>query len=502
MTLNTIPILSLVLWLPLIAAVILLFLSERRAMFAVAVAGTALSLVLSVAVWASFIPGDGMQFRETFDWLPALGIQYALGIDGISLVMVLLNTFLFFLCIIYAWASVNERVKEYLFTMLLLEVGITGVFLALDFVLFYVFWEIMLIPMYVLIGVWGGERRVYATLKFVLYTLFGSLLMLVAILALYFVHGNTTGVFTFNILELTQGTYGEQFQLWAFLAFFLAFAIKVPMVPFHTWLPDAHVEAPTTGSVILAGILLKMGGYGFIRFSLPLFPDASQIAQTAILVLSVVAIIYGALVALMQTDLKKLIAYSSVSHMGFVTLGIFSFTQQGIDGAMMQMFSHGLVTGALFLCVGQLYERTHDRLIANLGGLAHRWPVYAVLFLFFSLASIGLPGLSGFVGEFMVLLGAFVDDIRIFGVLAVFGIILSAAYMLWMYWRVMLGSMKEAHSRLTDLTRLETAVLVAIAVVVVWAGVQPQEFIGLFTADTSGIVQAITASDVTSGLTR
>ena len=496
------PILSLILWLPLIAAVIVLFLSDRRAMFAVSLAGALLSLVLSVLVWASFAPGAGMQFRETFDWLPALGIQYALGVDGISLLMVLLNTFLFFLCIVYAWTSVHDRVKEYLFTMLLLEVGITGVFLALDFVLFYVFWEIMLIPMYVLIGVWGGERRVYATVKFVLYTLFGSLLMLVAILALYFVHGNTTGIYTFDILELTQGTYGERFQLWAFLAFFLAFAIKVPMVPFHTWLPDAHVEAPTTGSVILAGILLKMGGYGFIRFSLPLFPSASQTAQTAILVLSVIAILYGALVALMQTDLKKLIAYSSVSHMGFVTLGIFSFTQQGLDGAIMQMFSHGLVTGALFLCVGQLYERTHDRLIANLGGLAHRWPVYAVLFLFFSLASIGLPGLSGFVGEFMVLLGAFMTGTRIFGVLAVLGIILSAAYMLWMYWRVMLGSLQEAHRRLEDLTRLETAVLVALALVIVWAGVQPQGFIELFTADTSGIVEAIAASGVTSALTR
>ncbi len=489
------PILSLVLWLPLLAAVIVLFLRERRAMFAVAIAGTLLSLALSVAVWAGFAPGAGMQFQERFDWLPALGIQYALGVDGISLLMVLLNTFLFFLCIVYAWASVHERVKEYLFTMLLLEVGITGVFLALDFVLFYVFWEIMLIPMYVLIGVWGGERRVYATIKFVLYTLFGSLLMLVAILALYFVHGNTTGVYTFDILELTQGTYGERFQLWAFLAFFLAFAIKVPMVPFHTWLPDAHVEAPTTGSVILAGILLKMGGYGFIRFSLPLLPDASHVAQTAILVLSVIAILYGALVALMQTDLKKLIAYSSVSHMGFVTLGIFSFTQQGLDGAIMQMFSHGLVTGALFLCVGQLYERTHDRLIANLGGLAHRWPVFAALFLFFSLASIGLPGLSGFVGEFMVLLGAFMAGTRIFGVLAVLGIILSAAYMLWMYWRVMLGTLSDAHRRLQDLTRLETAVLAALALVVVWAGVEPQTFIELFTADTSGIVQAITESE-------
>jgi NADH-quinone oxidoreductase subunit M len=495
---DSIPILSIVLWLPLVAAIVVLFLPERRAMFAVAAAGSALTLLLSIVVWASFESGAGMQFRETFDWLPALGIQYALGVDGISLLMVLLNTFLFFLCIVYAWASVHERVKEYLFTMLLLEVGITGVFLALDFVLFYVFWEIMLIPMYVLIGVWGGERRVYATLKFVLYTLFGSLLMLVAILALYFVHGNTTGVYTFEILELTQGTYGERFQLWAFLAFFLAFAIKVPMVPFHTWLPDAHVEAPTTGSVILAGILLKMGGYGFIRFSLPLFPDASQIAQTAILVLSVIAILYGALVALMQTDLKKLIAYSSVSHMGFVTLGIFSFTQQGIDGAMMQMFSHGLVTGALFLCVGQLYERTHDRMIVNLGGLAHRLPVFAALFLFFSFASIGLPGLSGFVGEFMVLLGAFVTGTRIYGVLAVFGIILSAAYMLWMFWRVMLGSLKEAHQRLQDLTLLETGVLAALAVVTIWAGVQPQLFIGLFSADTSSIVQALTAPEAAS----
>lgn len=499
---DSIPILSLILWLPLVAAVIVLFLPERRAMFAVSIAGTLLSLVLSVAVWVSFESGAGMQFRETFDWLPALGIQYALGVDGISLLMVLLNTFLFFLCIVYAWGSVHERVKEYLFTMLILEVGITGVFLALDFVLFYVFWEVMLIPMYVLIGVWGGERRVYATVKFVLYTLFGSLLMLVAILALYFVHGNTTGVYTFDILELTQGTYGERFQLWAFLAFFLAFAIKVPMIPFHTWLPDAHVEAPTTGSVILAGILLKMGGYGFIRFSLPLFPDASELAQTAILVLSVIAILYGALVALMQTDLKKLIAYSSVSHMGFVTLGIFSFTQQGLDGAIMQMFSHGLVTGALFLCVGQLYERTHDRLIANLGGLAHRWPVYATLLLFFSLASIGLPGLSGFVGEFMVLLGAFMTGTRIFGVLAVLGIILSAAYMLWMYWRVMLGTLKDAHGRLEDLNRLEAAVLVALAVVVIWAGVQPQIFVELFTADTSGIMQGLAESGVSSAVIR
>ena len=342
-------------------------------------------------------------------WIPFFGIQYQVGMDGISLLLVVLTTLLSWISILASFGPIKTRVKEYMIAFLALEVGMLGVFLALDLFLFYIFWEIVLVPMYLIIGIWGGPNRIYATMKFVLYTLVGSLLMLVAILATAFAYQSATGSWdgAFNLLTLRKFGFDTTFQLLCFGAFFLAFAIKVPMWPFHTWLPDAHVEAPTAGSVILAGVLLKLGGYGFIRFALPLYPQAAHDLAGIIVVLSLIAIIYGAIVAIVQPDLKKLVAYSSVSHMGFVTLGIFVFTQQGLQGAIVQMVTHGIITGALFLCVGVIYERTHDRTIANMGGLASRTPVYAAIFGFFMFASVGLPGLAGFVGEFLVLVGTF-----------------------------------------------------------------------------------------------
>ena len=378
--------LSIIIWAPLVGAVLVLLTRSRSSATAVALVASLVTLAATVAVIAGFDrDAFGYQLVEAHDWLPAIGVQYKVGIDGISVLMVLLTALLTPIVIATSWLTINKRVKEYMAAMLVLETGMLGVFLALDLVLFYVFWELVLIPMYLIIGVWGGPNRVYATVKFFLFTFIGSVLMLVAILAIYF---NTQ---TFDVQVLPDRALAESLQGWVFVAFFLAFAIKVPMFPFHTWLPDAHVEAPTGGSVILAGVLLKMGGYGFIRYVLPLTPNAVDDARVWMMALSVIAIIYGALVAMMQRDLKKLIAYSSVSHMGFVTLGIFSQEQVGVDGAIIQMFSHGLVTGALFLCVGIIYERTHTRMFSDLGGMARTMPVYAVVLAFFSLASLGLP---------------------------------------------------------------------------------------------------------------
>ena len=378
----------------------------------------------------------------TVDWIPVFGIQYKVGVDGLSLALVVLTTTLTWISILASFGPIKTRVKEYMISFLILEVGMIGVFLALDLFLFYIFWEIVLVPMYLIIGIWGGANRIYATIKFVLYTLVGSLLMLVAILATAFAYQAAHGGLVDRRLRLRDAARLRRgrrvrrraLEIGAFLAFFLAFAIKVPMFPFHTWLPDAHAEAPTAGSVILAGVLLKLGGYGFIRFALPLFPDAAQTFAPVIIVLSLIAIIYGAIVALVQPDLKKLVAYSSVSHMGFVTLGIFVFTEQGIQGAILQMINHGLITGALFLLVGVIYERTHDRTIAKMGGLAAQMPVYAAVFGFFVFASVGLPGLSGFVGEFLVLVGTF-EVSPIAAAIAAFVMVLGAGYLLYMFGR-------------------------------------------------------------------
>jgi NADH-quinone oxidoreductase subunit M len=425
----------------------------------------------------------GFQLGQTYNWIDAFGIQYKLGVDGLSLALVVLTTTLTWISILASFAPIQVRVKEYMISFLILEVGMTGVFLALDTFLFYIFWEVVLVPMYLIIGIWGGSNRIYATIKFVLYTLVGSLLMLVAILATAFAYqgahgGQWAGAFDFIALREYAGTTGftDGLQLLSFAAFALAFAIKVPMFPFHTWLPDAHVEAPTAGSVILAGVLLKLGGYGFIRYNLSLYPDASHTYAPLIIALSLIAIIYGAIVAMVQPDLKKLVAYSSVSHMGFVTLGIFVFQEQAMDGAILQMINHGLITGALFLLVGVIYERTHDRTIAKMGGLAALTPVYAATLGFFVFASAGLPGLSGFVGEFLALLGTFVVN-PLVAATATFVMILGAAYLLWMFQRVILGEpsafLLGLKHHLSDMTATEILTIAPLAVLVLVFGLFP-----------------------------
>ncbi|HXG04917.1 MAG TPA: NADH-quinone oxidoreductase subunit M [Candidatus Binatia bacterium] len=443
-----------------------------------ALAVSVLTLALAAALYAGFDPGRAdYQFVERVAWVPSLGIAWHVGIDGISLLLVLLTAFLTPIALASAWQAVADRTKEFVVTLLVLETGMLGVFVSLDLFLFFVFWEAMLIPMYLVIGVWGGANRIYAAIKFVLYTMAGSALMLVAILALYYQHGQATGTFTFDLPTITRWVVPPgSGQNLLFLAFALAFAIKVPVVPFHTWLPDAHVEAPTAGSVILAGVLLKMGTYGFLRFCLPLFPDASLTFAPLVLALAVVGIVYGAWVSTVQADLKKLVAYSSVSHLGFVMLGIFALNPQGLVGGLLQMVNHGLSTGALFLMVGMIYERRHTRLIADFGGLWQPMPAFSALFLLVALSSLGLPGLNGFVGEFLILLGAFQVH-RGLAVVAATGIIFAAVYLLWMYQRVAFGPVThEENRRLTDLDLREWAVLAPIVLFIVWIGVYPAPF--------------------------
>ncbi len=462
------PLLSIVVFLPIAGALAALVLRSADAARWLALGTTLATLAASLPLWAGFDRGThAFQFVEEYEWIPTFNIHYAVGVDGISLLLVLLTTCLSPIVVLCSWHAIDKRVKEFMMAVLLMESAMLGVFVALDFVLFYVFWEAMLIPMYLIIGVWGGPNRIYAAIKFFLYTLVGSLLLLVAMIALYVAGGHT-----FSIPDLMGQPYPVAFQFWVFLAFFLAFAVKVPMFPFHTWLPDAHVEAPTAGSVILASVLLKMGGYGFLRFCLPMLPEASALFTPLILVLSVVAIIYGAYMALAQTDLKKLIAYSSVSHMGFVTLGIFVFTVQGIEGAMLQMVNHGITTGALFLCVGLIYDRTHSRQIADYGGLAKTMPIYASMLVIFSLSSLGLPGTNSFVGEFLVLLGTFIAR-PAYAVVASLGVILAAVYMLWMVQRVAFGEANPKNNRHPDLDFRELATVVPLVLAVFWIGVYP-----------------------------
>ncbi len=482
--------LSLTIFMPLVGVLALLFMRSAGPNL-VKGTGVGISLVtfvVSLVLWGAFDPADaGFQFIERVPWIASLNVSYHVGLDGMALLLVVLTTFLTPIALIGTWNSVSRRLREYTIMVLLLEVGMIGVFAALDMFLFYVFWEAMLIPMYFIIGIWGGADRVYAAVKFFLYTLFGSLLMLVAILALgYAATLQPGGEFTTNVLLLYQvgPSLPATVQMWMFLAFALSFAIKVPLFPLHTWLPDAHVQAPTAGSVLLAGVLLKMGTFGFIRYCLPLFPTASWNAMPYVAALSVIGIIYGALVAMVQTDIKKLVAYSSVSHLGFVMLGIFSMTEEGMQGAIIQMVNHGLSTGALFLLVGMVYDRTHTRTIADYGGLAKVMPVFAVALLIMSLSSIGLPGLNGFVGEFLVLLGAFTSaalDSKAYAVVSAFGVILSAVYLLWMYQRVMLGPVRDegkyGGNYVLDLDRREIAVLLPIVLFVVWIGVFPGTFL-------------------------
>jgi NADH-quinone oxidoreductase subunit M len=486
------PLLSAIIFLPSLGAVLAVLITSEELVKRMALLTSALTFLMSLLLFFLFDASTAsMQFFEGYDWIPALGISYEVGVDGISLLLIILTTFLMPLTLLASWDSIQARTREFVICMLFLESGMIGVFAAIDLFLFYVFWEATLIPMYFLIGIWGGPRRIYAAIKFILYTMAGSLLMLVAILALYFLHRQATGEVTFTLYRLLQLELPLSTQRWLFFAFFLAFAIKVPLFPFHTWLPDAHVEAPTPGSVLLAAILLKMGTYGFVRFCLPLFPEASIDATGIIALLAVVGIIYGALMALVQADIKKLVAYSSVSHLGFVMLGIFAFNSQGIDGAVLQMINHGLSTGALFLLVGMLYDRRHTRSIADFGGVAKVMPMFAAFFLVVLLSSIGLPGLNGFIGEFLVLLGAF-QALPTFAVIAALGVILAAVYMLWMYQRVMFGEVIHAENlHLRDLNLREVVVLVPIVVAIVWIGMYPQPFLKRMEASTRAIVERI-----------
>ncbi len=476
------PILSIITYIPAFGAILMALLvpsrnvgAIRKVALGIALADFAASLFL-LPLYKVGVPG--FQLMERIDWIPGLGIQYFMGVDGISLLLVLLTTLLGVLVVLSSFSSITDRVKEYMACLLILQTGMLGVFFSLDIVLFYVFWEVMLIPMVLLIGIWGGKRKIYAAVKFFLYTLVGSLFMLIGFLAIYFTNAAATGVYTFDLLKLLDGSLPEGIQFWAFWALFLGFAIKVPLFPFHTWLPDAHVEAPTAGSVILAGVLLKMGTYGFVRFSLPLLPDATIKAIPFIATLAVVGIIYGALVAWVQPDVKKLVAYSSVSHLGFVMLGLFTLTFQGIQGGVLQMINHGLSTGALFLLVGVLYERRHTRMLDDFGGLAAKMPVFAVFLAIATFSSIGLPGLNGFIGEFLILLGVFKAGMYVFGILATTGIILGAVYMLHMYQRVMFGEIKSEENRnITDMNIREILVLAPIIILIFWIGLYPRPFL-------------------------
>jgi NADH-quinone oxidoreductase subunit M len=479
MSMTSVPLLSILIFFPLLGAVLLLFADRKKTLF-IKVFTLALSLIeFAISIPLFFLFDDkakAMQFVEQAPWFPEWGISYFLGIDGISLLLVLLTTFLTIICVLCSWRSIEDRVKEYHITFLFLETAMIGTLCSLDLVLFYIFWELMLIPMYLLIGIWGGPRRIYAAIKFFLFTMAGSMLMLVAILALYFFYYNATGVHTFNVLELYKANIPLVKQYWLFGAFALSFAIKVPMFPLHTWLPDAHTEAPTAGSVILAGVLLKMGTYGFLRFAIPLFPTAAFDAAPIISTLAVIGIIYGAVVSMMQPDLKRMIAFSSVSHLGYVMLGMFAFNMQGLEGSIYQMLNHGISTGGLFLIVGMVYERRHTRMIADFGGLSKVMPVFAVFFMIITLSSIALPGTNGFVGEFLILLGAFKAN-PVFGILATTGVVLGAVYMLWMFQRVMFGVItKEENRKLKDLGGREVFILVLMCFLIILMGVYPKMF--------------------------
>jgi len=474
------PIISFITFFPLLGALILMMLDkERKELLRVsALIFSLIEFLFSIPVLTSFKMGTHeMQFVEHLPWIESAGISYYVGIDGISLWIVMLTTFLTPICILSSWSYIQKYIKEYMVCLLILETAMLGTLVSLDLILFYFFWEIMLIPMYMLIGVWGGPRRIYAAIKFFIYTAAGSVFMLLAIIFLFYYNYKINGVYTFNLLELYKLNIPISIQFWLCTAFFLAFAIKVPMFPLHTWLPDAHVEAPTAGSVILAGVLLKMGAYGFLRFAMPLFPYATHQYVPVIATLSVVGIIYGAMVAMVQPDIKKLVAYSSVSHLGYVMLGIFAMNMQGIEGGIYQMLNHGVSTGALFLIIGMLYERRHTRQISDFGGLAKVMPVFATFFLIATLSSIAVPGTNGFVGEIMILIGAY-RTYPIFAVFAVSGAILGAMYMLWMFQRVMFCALdKPENQKLKDLNAREIITLLPLAVLVFIMGFFPGIFL-------------------------
>ncbi len=488
------PLLSLLTWLPLVGCVVIMLVRGDEETVASNARWAALwtSLIvlgLSLILWAKFDPNEpGYQFVESIPWLPEYGVGYKMGVDGVSVLFVMLSTLLTPICILSAWEAIKVNVREFMLAFLVLETMMVGMFAAADFVVFYMFFEGVLIPMYLIIGIWGGQRRVYAAIKFFLYTLAGSVLMLLALLAMWFQAGTT------DITVLMHTQFPPALQTWLFLAFLASFAVKVPMWPVHTWLPDAHVEAPTAGSVILAGVLLKMGAYGFLRFSVPMLPQATAMLAPLMFSLSVIAVIYAALVALAQEDMKKLIAYSSVSHMGVVTIGIFTVNVQGISGAIFQMLSHGIVSAALFLVVGVVYDRMHTREIARYGGLADRMPKYALVFMTFTMASIGLPGTSGFVGEFLVIVGSLQVNFWL-ALLGGMGMILGAAYMLYLYRRVVFGRLTKADLRgILDLSPREVAVFAPLVVLTIWMGVYPSSFSRFWDASVGAMVERHTAA--------
>jgi len=498
--------LNLICYLPLAGALAIAFLIKKENSGAIkwfATIVTGLDFLISIPLWFLYSPGGAeFQFASKGEWIPSFGVQYIFGVDGFSILLILLTTLLGFISVYSSFTAITERQKEYYIFLLLLQTGMLGVFCALDFILFYVFWEVMLVPMYFLIGVWGGPRKLYAAIKFFLYTLVGSVLMLVGILALYFYNAGGLAAVglpglgnpaTFEIPALYQAApmMPGGLQFWVFLAFFVGFAIKVPMFPFHTWLPDAHVEAPTAGSVILAGVLLKMGTYGFVRLSLPLLPDATVKAVGWVGLLSIIAIIYGALVSMAQKDMKKLVAYSSVSHMGFITLGMFALNAPGLRGAILQMINHGISTGALFLLVGIIYERRHNRMISEYGGIAKVMPLYATFFMIIALSSLGLPTLNGFIGEFTILIGAFHHS-WVWALFAATGIVLGAAYLLWMYQRVFFGEItNDKNKGLTDLNLREQWTLIPLIVMAFWIGLYPKPFFRLMEPTVDRVLQRV-----------
>jgi NADH-quinone oxidoreductase subunit M len=487
------PVLSTLIFLPVFGSVFIL-LSNRQHTTLIkwtALIVSCVTFLLSLPLYTNFDKTTAkMQFVERYSWIPAWSAEYYIGVDGISVLFVLLSALLTILCVTVSWTSIQDRTKEFYAALLIIEGSMIGVFCSLDLFLFYIFWEAMLIPMYLIVGVWGGPNRIYAAIKFFLFTLVGSVVMLVGIIVLYFATDRS-----FDMLRMMSTDYPFHLQMMLFWAFFSAFAVKVPMFPVHTWLPDAHTEAPTAGSVILAGILIKMGAYGFLRFNLPMFPEASKALAPAMMVLSVIAIIYGAVICLGQTDLKRLIAYSSVSHMGFVTLGIFALNIQGVQGGILQMINHGIVTGGLFLLVGIVYERTHTRLIADYGGAASILPVYSGLFMIFTLASIGLPGTNGFIGEFLILLGGFTAS-KVLGVFAATGVIIGAAYMLWLYQNVFFVETNPGllgHG-FRDIGTREILTVLPLVILVFWIGVYPNTFLGFMDVSVQNLLDRINSA--------
>jgi len=504
------PLLSLVLFTPLAGAVLLLFVDRTRedTIRWIANLSAGAGFLVSLPLWFWWdTDGTQWQFVERVPWIPSIGAEYFLGVDGFSALLVLLATMMGSIAILSSWTAITERVKEYYIFLLVLQTGMIGAFVSLDFLLFFLFWEVMLVPMYFLIGIWGSDRRLYSAIKFFLYTLVGSVVMLLGILAVYFEHHSLTGTYSFDVTRFHELNLPVEVQWWVFLAFFLGFAIKVPMFPFHTWLPDAHTDAPTAGSVILAAVLLKMGTYGFIRFSLPILPEATRQFVPMMIWLSIIGIVYGALVAMAQRDWKRLIAYSSVSHMAMVTLGLFALTPVGITGSIVQQLNHGISTGALFLLVGLVYERRHTREISEYGGLSKVMPVYAAIFLIMTMSSIGLPALNGFIGEILILQGVFVVN-KMWAAVAASGIVLGAAYMLWLYQRTMFGPVDNPkNEQLADLSMREVATFVPLIILAVWIGLYPSPILRRLESSVTYVISRVNPAyapqnanaDVTAG---